>query len=115
MSNNNDSSSQSQNTLGLIAALMHKPELRDVWYNNKEVKLDGFRFVSCRFDNCRLVVTSSNFELEHCFLDSGTVVTYGSEIIKPIRLFTSRYEWFYENMPYFAPTRHEDGTITIKG
>ncbi len=93
---------------------LSKPEIKGTWFNNREVKLDGFRFVSCRFDNCKLTVTSTNFELERCYIDANTVILYGNEIVKPIRLFNSRYEWVYNTMPYFAPVRYQDGTITIK-
>lgn len=103
-----------KNTLSLIASLMTKPEIKDAWFNNKEVKLDGFRFVGCRFDNCKLTVSSVNFEIENCHIDATTQILYSGEIIKPIRLFNSRYDWVYQHAPFFAPTKNADGTITIK-
>ena len=103
-----------QDYSGLLAALLQRPEVRGTWYNRKVVKLDGYRFVSCRFDNCTLEVSSTNFELERCYIDSTTVVRYSGDIVKPIRLFNRVYDWIYQQIPYFAPVRHEDGTITIK-
>lgn len=109
---------QNQNQgLGLagLADLLQKPVVNGVWYNGKHIVLDGYKFVQCRFDNCQLHISSPNFELERCFVDPSTRVTYGEAPLRVIRLFNSPYQWFYENMPVFAPTRHEDGTISIAG
>ena len=102
------------NYLTTLANFLIKPEVKHAWFNNKEVKLDGYKFEFCRFDNCKLIVTSINFELEHCHIDNSTIIEYGSEIVKIVRLFNSRYEWIYQKMPFFAPVRNNDGTITIK-
>jgi hypothetical protein len=101
----------SQNAL---TALYFRPEVQGVWYNTKEVKLDGFRFISCRFDKCVLTVTSTNFELVNCYIGEDTTVQFGSDIAKPIRLFNLRSQWVYTTMPFFAPTLNPDGTITVK-
>lgn len=97
-----------------LAALLQKPTLNSIWYNNKEVKLDGYKFSGCRFDNCTLILTSSNFELENCFIDESTRVQFGGQIVNAIKLFNSRSDWAYSNMPFFAPVKNVDGTITIK-
>jgi hypothetical protein len=92
-----------------------RPVVRGLYYNGKALKLDGYKFVGCRFDNCTLVVESPNFELMDCVVDQSTAIQYGVEPIKIIRLFNSRNEWIYANLPAFAPIRNPDGTITIKG
>ncbi|MEW8352662.1 MAG: hypothetical protein AB2665_02585 [Candidatus Thiodiazotropha sp.] len=107
--------STNKNHFGLLAALMIKPEINGTWFNGKEVKLDGYKFIGCRFDNCKITVSSTNFEIEDCFIDEKTQIIYSGEIVKTIRLFNSRYEWIYEHAPFFAPTKNADGTITIKG
>lgn len=99
--------------LSLLAALAHRPEVRDIWFNGKEVTLDGYNFRSCRFDRCELHVSSQHFELHHCFVDDYTKIYYKGDMVKIIRLFTLKYPWFYQNLPYFAPQKHEDGTISI--
>ncbi|WP_041363950.1 hypothetical protein [Methylomonas methanica] len=101
--------------LGVLGSLLYKPEINGIWFNGKEVKLDGYRFVSCRFDNCKITVSSANFEIENCYIDDYSLIIYSGEIVKPIRLYNSRYEWVYEHAPFFAPTKNADGTITIKG
>lgn len=100
------------NTLpGLIA----RPEVQGLYYNGQTLALDGYRFVRCRFDNCTLYVSSTNFDLIHCVIDSSTSVVYGSSVIKAIQLFNSRHSWAYQQMPEFAPKVNADGTITIVG
>ena len=99
---------------GLIDALASRPDVRDVWFNGKTVKLDGFNFSNCRFDSCQLEVSTSNFEMHRCFVSSDSSVLYHGEVIKVLRLFNSRYDWAYKAMPNFCPTRHEDGTISIE-
>ncbi len=106
-------SEQPMSTLGLWAGLLQKPELTGMWYHAKEIKLDGYKFISCRFDKCKLHVTSTNFTLDHCIIDDDTVILYGSEIMKPIQLFNARYDWVYKSAPDFAPKRYPDGTISI--
>lgn len=107
--------SENQNTYGLLSSFLNKLELKGIWFNGKEVKLDGFRFVNCRFDNCKLTVSSTNFEIESCHIDDTSQIIYSGDIVKPIRLFNSRYDWIYSNAPFFAPIKNVDGTITIKG
>jgi len=103
-----------QNLLSGLMALLQKPEVKDMWFNKKEITLDGYRFVSCRFDQCRLFVSSSNFELEQCFISPDTVIVFGPEVVKPIRLFNRLNNWVYEKIPYFAPVRNQDGTISVR-
>ena len=100
-------------SLSTLMALMTKPEVKGLWYNQKVVNLDGYKFIGCRFDNCHLTVASPNFELQHCHIDDITVIQYIGDIAKVVRLFTSRYTWADALMPDLVPTRHEDGTISI--
>jgi hypothetical protein len=101
------------NTLESFFKLTTLPEITGTWFNNKEVHLDGFKFIGCRFDNCRLTISSTNFELEKCFLDQETLVLFTSEIAKPIRIYNRKNELAYTHAPFFAPTKNEDGTISI--
>src|SRR3972149_4981984 len=98
-----------------LSALLKRPEVKGVGFKGKEVKLDGYRFISWRFDGCKLIVTSTNFELVNCYIGEDTAISYGPDIIKPIQLFNARYSWICDKMPAFAPKRNPDGTITIGG
>jgi hypothetical protein len=98
-----------------LAALLEKPVVRGVWYNGKEVPLDGFKFIECRFDNCVLRLNSTEFELDRCFIDPTTKFSYGASAARVIQLFMSPLAWLDKYYPSLAPERNADGTITIKG
>lgn len=108
-----DSSGLGGGALASLVALMQRPEARGLYYNRKKVKLDGYKFSWCRFDACHLVVASTNFQLDHCIIDSETRIEWYGDIVKVLQLFNSRYEWAYTTFPGFVPTRHQDGTISI--
>jgi hypothetical protein len=91
-----------------------KPELSNVWYHAKHIKIDGYKFVSCRFDKCLLIVSSTDFEFIGCHIGDDTELQFGSEVAQPIRLFNLRNVQAYSDLPFFAPVRNADGTITIK-
>jgi hypothetical protein len=98
-----------QGVLGLSARI----PIQSAWFNQQAVQLDGFDFKNCRFDSCTLSVASVNFSLEGCLIDDDTSIIFGGATIKLIQLFNARYEWFFQNLPAFAPVRNPDGTITI--
>lgn len=103
-----------QDIFGLIGRpLLQNPEVKEVWFNNKTITLDGYTFTGCRFDNCTLNLSSSNFSIVRCYIDDSTQIYYSGEILKVIRLFNRQYDWFYKEAPIFAPKRNADGTITI--
>ena len=100
---------------GIQHLLFTRPDVNGLYFNGKLVRLEGYRFVSCRFDNCQIEIVSSNFELIDCVLDPSCKLRYGGDVINVIKLFNSKIgDWIYETMPEFAPTRNEDGSITIK-
>lgn len=98
---------------GLGLGTLRMPELRNVWYNNQDIKIDGWHFISCRMDNCRLYVSSGNFIFENCFIDENTVIHYQNDAIKIIQLINRANPWMRENHPNFAARVNLDGTITI--
>jgi hypothetical protein len=100
---------------GALGQIFGRPTVQGLYYNGKMVALDGYQFVGCRFDNCTLMVASPNFELINCVIDPSTVIQYGMETVKIVRLFNSRSEWMYASAPGLAPRRNADGTITIDG
>lgn len=95
--------------------LARRPTVQGLYYNGKEVMLDGYTFVGCRFDNCTLSVSSTNIQLINCVIGESTVIQYGPETIKIVQLFNSRINWVYERAPQLAPRKNADGTITIDG
>lgn len=102
--------------LGLgLSDLFRRVPVNSLYYKGKTVVLDGYRFTGCRFDNCVLKVSSTNFELIDCVIDPSTGVEYGGGLQKVIQLFTSRYAWAPETLPAsFYPQTKPDGTQSIK-
>ena len=105
--------SQKTTGLSLLSALVDRPKVNNLWFNDQIVTLDGYTFNHCRFDSCKLYLSSTNFEIHHCFIDENTVVYFNGEILKILKLFNSRSDWYYKNYPNFTPVRHDDGTISI--
>lgn len=101
------------NTLAGLTALFGHPVINGLWYHKKEVHLDGYKFQYCRFDECTLIVSTTNFQLDHCIVDAQTKILFGPIAAKPIRLYHLRHDWAYQQAPYFAPVRNEDGTISL--
>lgn len=103
---------------GLLAGLGALGQLQEVnglWFNQKNFSIDGYRFVGCRFDGCTLHVATTNFELINCHIDDRTVIGYGPETIKIVKLYNSRNAYALSNLGPFSPDRNPDGTISIKG
>ena len=100
------------NSLSQISEKLH---VQNIWFNSKEVHLDGYTFTNCRFDNCKIYVNSHNFVIDRCIIDSDSTVIIGGDIIKVIQLFNFRIEPTFVHYPEFAPTRNDDGTISITG
>lgn len=96
-----------------LAGLLNRPEVKNLYYHNKKVVLDGYTFIGCRFDGCTLEVLSTNFDLINCIIDQSTTISYGASVSKIIKLFNSRYSWAPQHFPGFVPTQNADGTITI--
>ena len=102
---------------GLASALGGLGQLQEVnglWFNQRTIGLDGYRFIGCRFDTCTLHISTTNFELINCHLSSNTIITYGPNVLKVIKLFNSRSE-AYEHLGAFVPERNSDNTISIRG
>jgi hypothetical protein len=92
-----------------------RPVVQGLYYNGKVIKLDGYKFVGCRFDNCTLMVDSANFEMLDCVIDPSTAVQYGVQALKIVKLFNAHNQWMHANFPMFAPKRNSDGSVNIVG
>jgi hypothetical protein len=89
------------------------PAVRQLWFNNQRLSLDGYHFIGCRFDGCTLVANSTNFVVEGCMLDSSTTVEIGGQMVKILQLYNVRPSGLFAPQYPFAPKRHPDGTISI--
>ena len=103
---------------GLLAGLSTLGQLQDInglWFNQKNFSLDGYRFIGCRFDSCTLHIATTNYELINCHIDDRTLITYGANPLKVLKLYNSRNEYAFSHLAPFAPDRNTDGTISIRG
>jgi hypothetical protein len=89
------------------------PEVKGLWYKDKEICIDGWRFVSCRFDNCTLTLETTEFAFTNCLIDSSCTIRFRGKILNVLQLFNRDYEWMRTNNPIFAAVKNPDGTITI--
>lgn len=98
-----------------LGNLIRNPDARNLYFNGEQIILDGYRWISCRFDNCVITVNSSNFTIENCIIDKSCRIDFGPEVVKVIKLYNSRHDWTYEHCPEFAPIRNLQNMITILG
>lgn len=89
------------------------PEVRQMWFNQRRLIIDGYHFVGCRFDGCTLVASTTNFVLQGCMLDSSTSIEIGGNLLKVVQLYNVRPPSVFGPQPPFVPIRHPDGTISI--
>ena len=106
---------KSSGLLAGLGALGQLHEVNGLWFNQKKILLDGYRFVGCRFDLCTLHITTTSFELVDCYIDDRTIISYGSDTLKIVKLYNSRNVNAYSLAGSFAPDRNADGTISIRG
>ena len=95
-----------------LATMLSRPPVQGLYYTGKEIIVDGYQFVECRFDNCRLVVNSSNFEFIDCVIDPSTVVAFNGDMMRVIQLYNLR-----STVPArpFLPKVNKNGSVTISG
>ncbi|MFZ3391477.1 hypothetical protein [Buttiauxella gaviniae] len=87
------------------------PVVRGLWYNEKLIKLDGWRFESCRFDNCRLVIETPNFSLVDCYLDSTNFIEVAGKLVNALQFMDLGSDM--DDSVEYHPIRNSNGTVTI--
>ncbi|MEI7219231.1 hypothetical protein WCT79_19760 [Pectobacterium carotovorum] len=88
-------------------------EVNGLWFHNKEIVLDGWRFSNCRMDGCLLVLNSQFFEIHNCFIDKNTKIKYSNDTVNIIRLFNYIAGDGTSTSPVFFANKNPDGTVTI--
>lgn len=89
------------------------PIVKGQWFKDQTMRLDGWQFQNCRFDSCMLHVATTSIRLDRCYIDEHTSIIFEGMILNIVRLFHVRNNYMKNQFPYFAPTYHEDGTISI--
>jgi hypothetical protein len=91
---------------------MQYPLNENLWFHHKVLKLDGWCFVGCRFDHCKLVIETPYFVLKNCYIDESNFIQLQGALINAVK--------FMNIMPgqtahSFHPVRNPDGTISVGG
>ncbi len=86
---------------------------KGLWFNGKEVHIDGYCFENCRFDNCQIISNSGNFQMVNCYIDNISTIMHGTSNVRVIQLFHRSNRDMSETNPIFVPKFNNDGTITI--
>lgn len=58
-----------------------------LWYADKTIKLDGYWFHDCRFDNCVLTYDSLDFAIQACVFGQGTRVSHSYRGSRAVQLY----------------------------
>jgi len=82
------------------------------YFRNQRIYIDGYTFKNCRFDACELVTYKGTFVFEHCVIGDDTIISYGGEALKIVKLFNSKSP-YGSLFPHIVAQRNLDGTFTI--
>ena len=100
---------QAGSLLALLAQLA--VNVKDRYYKNQIIYLDGYTFTNCCFHNCQLVTHTGTFSLTSCAL-LNCRIQYGPNAVRIIRMWNTHNTnlmW-----PDFNPKVDPDGAITIE-
>ncbi|MCX5902011.1 MAG: hypothetical protein NTV89_00770 [Proteobacteria bacterium] len=84
------------------------------YFENRDIYIDGYRFINCRFENVRLIVMRGTFEFHSCFINGG--FRYFQEEAQKCVQFMM---FGLDQIPYtiipesLRPIKNEDGSISI--
>jgi hypothetical protein len=101
-----------KNALTDLAAML-RPPVKGLYYNGKVINVDGYEFIECRFDNCKLIVKNGSFEFTNCVFDATTSVEFGGDTLKVFRLYNVRPSAAPPRQ--FMPRFNQNGSVTVTG
>ena len=109
------SGSSQQPTLGALAALFPPSLLyqkTSQYFRSQRIYVDGYTFKNCRFDACELITYKGTFMFDHCVIGDDTIISYGGEALKVVKLFNSKSP-YWRLFPNIVAQVNSDGTFTI--
>ena len=62
------------------------PVIRDRWFKNETIRIDGYTFERCRFDGCKLVAEMATFTFKSCFISPDCGLYFVGPALKVARL-----------------------------
>jgi len=102
-------SEQRQNLHKLLSEMLIT--ISDQMFKDRDIYVDGYRFINCSFINCRLFIFRGTFEFHHCLTREGSRI-WAEDAMKCVQLYTlGRQEW--HATPEFAAKVHADGTFSV--
>ena len=93
---------------------MGRLKVEGLWFNEKNIWLDGYSFKNCRFDKCNIFVFTNNFDIEDCFIDDSNNIWPMGEVTQSVKLWNLRHPSMRGRDPYYEADRNENGNVTIK-
>lgn len=87
------------------------PLVDGLWYNQKVIKLDGWNFEACRFDNCRLIIETPYFTVKNCYIDGSNSVEVQGVLMNAVKFLNMTAPM--ATHPIYQPIRNLDGTVSI--
>jgi len=85
--------------------------IENLVFNEKSIKLDGYRFRNCAFVNCTLEVRRGNFRLEECFFQGNWWCSFDGDAQRIAKLFTILDSATI--VPGLKAVLHENGGVSI--
>lgn len=95
------------------------PVIRDRWFRDETLKIDGYTFERCRFDRCNLVTEMATFTFRHCFISPDCGMYFAGPALKVARLLMhtlrvkTRVTTVAGEEAMYAPL-NPDGTFSIE-
>ncbi|WP_438284235.1 hypothetical protein [Pseudomonas alabamensis] len=87
------------------------PVVKGLWYNKQVIKLDGWHFENCRFDNCLLIAESQFFSIKNCYIDKSNNIDVRPALRGVVQL--GNFASHLQGQPIAAPTWSSDGTVSF--
>ncbi|MGO4800580.1 hypothetical protein ACEN2T_14975 [Pseudomonas sp. W22_MBD1_FP4] len=87
------------------------PVLNGLWYNQKVIKLDGWNFEACRFDNCKLIIETPYFTVKNCYIDGSNSVEVQGVLMNAVKFLNMNLPM--STHPIYQPIKNPDGTVSI--
>lgn len=60
-----------------LVVLLDRTLVQGRWYRDVTIKLDGYRFLGCRFEECKLWYATADYEITECAFVAGTTIQEG--------------------------------------
>jgi len=86
--------------------------VEDKMFQNKDIYIDGYRFINCSFLNCTLHVFRGTFEFHHCLFNNNKRIFY-EDSQKTVQLFIFGDPKMLAGTTGFDVKKYPDGTISI--